>query len=275
VLAFLRRAAAEPLTHFVLIGAALFAGLTLVKSFERPLVRLDAREINQLAGYWELQMQRRPSKAELSAIIQERVDEELLAREAVRLGLDKDDMIVRRRLAQKMAFASEDAGVLAEPDEATLRAYYARTADRYASPARLALRHVFFSADRTGERPDLAAGEALARLRQGEAASGDPSLLPLTYADVSVTDLGRDYGPAFVQTAEAAPAGQWVGPVVSPYGVHLLRVEARHASQTPPFETVRAEVRSAWIADQRKAANAAYLEGLRKRYRIVVAGVPR
>jgi peptidyl-prolyl cis-trans isomerase C len=270
----LRRLLREPLLHFILIGTVLFAGISLAKDLQRPTVRIDARDLEQLAVYWEQQTQRPPTKAELAAMIHERVDEELLAREAVRLGLDKDDMIVRRRLAQKMSFASEDVGATTEPDDATLRAYYARTAGDYATPARLALRHVFFSADRTGVRPELAASEALAQLRKGQAVEGDPSLLPLTYADVSVADLARDYGPAFLEAAQKAPEGVWVGPVASPFGVHLLRVEARHASQTPSFDTVRAEVRSAWIAERRKANNEAYLKGLRKKYRVVIAGVP-
>ena len=113
----------EPLLHFVLIGAALFAGISLAREMHRPQVRIEARELEQLAAYWAQQTQRPPTKAELAAIIRERIDEELLAREAVRLGLDTDDMIVRRRLAQKMSFASEDTGAIAEPDEATLRAF--------------------------------------------------------------------------------------------------------------------------------------------------------
>ena len=270
----LRRLLREPLLHFVLIGTVLFAGISLARDLQRPRVSIDAQELDQLASYWALQMQRPPTKAELAAIIHERVDEELLAREAIRLGLDKDDMIVRRRLAQKMSFASEDVGAVGEPGEAELRAYYGRTQARYASPARIALRHVFFSGERTGVDAQAAAAEALAGLRSGQAVGGDPSLLPLTYADVSLADLARDYGPAFVEAARTAPAGAWAGPVVSPYGVHLLRVEARFAPEAAAFESVRAEVRAAWIAERRKANNAAYLQGLRKRYRVEVAGLP-
>jgi hypothetical protein len=268
----IRRLAREPLVHFLLIGALLFAGLSIVKDLRRPSVRIEAAEINQLAAYWELQMQRAPTKAELAGLIQDRVDEEILAREAIRLGLDKDDMIVRRRLAQKMAFASEDLAA-AEPTDAELRAYYAANAGRYATPARLALTHVFFSRDRTGVRPELAAAEALAGARKGEAVTGDPSLLPLTYADVSLDDLARDYGPAFVQAARTAPPGQWTGPVVSPYGVHVLRVDTRFAPKTPDFGSVRGEVRDAWLADRRQAANQAFLRKLRERYRVRIAGV--
>jgi peptidyl-prolyl cis-trans isomerase C len=220
-------------------------------------------------------MQRPPTKDELAAIIHERVDEELMAREAIRAGLDKDDMIVRRRLAQKMAFASQDTDALPEPDEPTLRAFYDQTKTRYSTPERFALRHLYFSRDRTGISPEAAAREALAALKAGKPASGDPSMLPLSYADVSVTDLDRDYGPAFVAAIRAAPPGAWVGPVASPYGLHLIRVEARLAPQTQPFEAVRGDVRTAWIAERRKADGERFLQALRRKYRVVIAGAPQ
>ena len=272
----LRRIAGEPLVHFLLIGALLFGGLTAVKSLRRPVVRLDAQDLNQLATYWEAQMQRPPSKAELAGIIGDRIDEELLAREALRLGLDKGDMIVRRRLAQKMAFATDDVAQSAEPSEATLRAYYARTADRYAAAARVSFQQVFFSGDRPHGGAARAAGQALERAEEGGRAdpTGDPFLFPLAYDDVNLQDLLRDYGTAFVKTLETAPVGTWQGPVLSPYGWHIVKVTARRKAAATAFEAVRDQVRDAWLADRRGETNAAFLHSLRKRYRVVVAGVP-
>jgi peptidyl-prolyl cis-trans isomerase C len=269
----LQRLAREPLVHFLILGAVLFSAISVVKDLRRPRVTIEAQELEQLATYWEMQMQRPPTRAELAAIIHERVDEELLAREAVRLGLDKDDMIIRRRLAQKMAFASEDSAAV-EPDVATLRTYYAKTRDSYATPARLALRHLFFSRERTDVSPQVAAAAALREIKSGGGVTGDPSLLPLAYADVSLTDLARDYGGEFVQAARSAPLMTWVGPVNSPFGVHLLRIEARMAPQVPSFESVHDEVRAAWLLEQRKAGARAYLGRLRKAYRVEVAGLP-
>ncbi|WP_309605910.1 peptidylprolyl isomerase [Phenylobacterium sp.] len=272
----LRRIAREPLVHFLLIGALLFGGLTAVKSLRRPVVRLDAQDLNQLGAYWEAQMQRPPSKAELAGIIGERIDEELLAREALRLGLDKGDMIVRRRLAQKMAFATDDVAQSAEPSEATLRADFARTADRYAAAGRVSFQQVFFSGDRPHGGAAKAAGQALERAEEGGRAdpTGDPFLFPLAYDDASLQDLLRDYGAAFVKTLETAPVGTWQGPVLSPYGWHIVKVTARRKAAATAFEAVRDQVRDAWLAERRGAANAAFLHSLRKRYRVVVAGVP-
>jgi peptidyl-prolyl cis-trans isomerase C len=270
-----RQLAREPLIHFILIGAVLFSGLTMIKSLERPVVRLDAQDLNQLAAYWAVQMQRPPNKVELAGIIRDRIDEELLAREALRLGLDKDDMIVRRRLAQKMAFATDDVTELTEPSEAALRAYYAKTADHYAAPARVAFQQVFFSGDRPHGGAEKAAAQALGRAEEDQREpEGDPFLFPLAYDDVAVQDLLRDYGGAFVMTLETAPIGTWQGPVLSPYGWHIVKVTTRHQAAAAAFEPVRGQVRDAYLAERRTEANATFLRDLRKRYRVVVAGVP-
>ncbi|HJY42478.1 MAG TPA: hypothetical protein VJ303_14605 [Steroidobacteraceae bacterium] len=116
---FLRAALREPLLHFVLIGALLFAFTAWrQQQHDSAEIRITSGEIAQLAAFWETQSQRRPTSEELRRLIEERIDEEVLAREAVRLGLDRDDVIVRRRLAQKMAFVSDDLAVVTEPAEA-------------------------------------------------------------------------------------------------------------------------------------------------------------
>ena len=273
---FLRRVAREPLAHFLVVGTLLFGGLSIVKATERPTVTLDAQDLNQLATYWEVQMQRPPNKVELAGIIRDRIDEELLAREALRLGLDKGDMIIRRRLAQKVAFATDDTAEVAEPTDKALREYYAKTSDRYAAPARVAFQQVFFSGDRPHGGAQKAAAQAIGRAEEGgrEDPTGDPFLFPLAYDDVSIADLLRDYGPAFVKTLETAPVGSWQGPVLSPYGWHIVKVTTRHQAASVAFEAVRDQVREAYLTERRAEANAAFLRTLRKRYRVVVAGLP-
>ena len=273
---FLRRVAREPLAHFLVVGALLFGGLSIVKATQRPTVTLDAQDLNQLATYWEVQMQRPPNKVELAGIIRDRIDEELLAREALRLGLDKGDMIIRRRLAQKVAFATDDTAEVAEPTDKALREYYAKTSDRYAAPARVAFQQVFFSGDRPHGGAQKAAAQAIGRAEEGgrEDPTGDPFLFPLAYDDVSIADLLRDYGPAFVKTLETAPVGSWQGPVLSPYGWHIVKVTTRHQAASVAFEAVRDQVREAYLTERRAEANAAFLRNLRKHYRVVVAGVP-
>ena len=267
------RAAREPLVHFLAIGLVIFLGAAVVKSAQKPVVRLDEKELSQLAAYWQTQMQRAPTKAELAGIIRDRVDEELLAREAVRLGLDRNDMIVRRRLAEKMAFAGEDTAPIPEPTEPQLRAFFDQTKTRYIAPAHMALTHVYFSGDRATSAAKTLADRALRDAQHGATdLHGQPFALPSTYGDVNLEDLNRDYGSAFAQAAARAPLGQWIGPVQSAYGWHILRVTVRHAAQAPAFAEVRSEVRDAWIAEQRRQANSAFLAKLRARYRVEVAG---
>lgn len=270
------RALGEPLTHFLAIGAIIFLAASLVRGAQRPVVRIDPDEQKQLAAYWEMQTQRPPSQDELREMIRERIDEEVLAREAVRLGLDRDDMIIRRRLAQKMAFASEDTIADVEPDDATLQAFYDRTRQAYLAPARVALRHLYFSDDRPAADAKDAATRALAALNAGRPAiTGDPFVLPLAYADIGLDELARDYGAAFAQGLATAPTGAWQGPLRSEFGWHVVRVETRHPAAVAPFASVRDEVRQAYLADRRRIGNASMMDSMRNRYRIVIDEAPK
>ncbi len=269
--AWLRRLLAEPLLHFAVIGAVIFVGATALKANSRPTVHIGRQEIAQLAAYWEAQMQRHPTKAELDALVRERIDEEILAAEARRLGLDKDDLIIRRRLAQKMAFATDDLSDAKEPTEKELADWYAAHPDAWRTPAQVALRQVFFSDDR-GPSAGEAARAALTQLAAGQSPASDPSVLPLTYADVSLEDLAKDYGADFARLAATAPPGAWQGPVHSGFGWHLVRVEHRTGAVVAPFAQVRGEVRDEVLASHREAANAAWLARLRRKYKVEVAG---
>ena len=232
----------EPLVRFLLIGVVLFGVVSAARSLQRPVVRIDEAELRQIVAYWEAQAQRPPTRDELNAMLRERIDEELLAREAVRLGLDRDDLIIRRRLAQKMAFASEDLAPVPEPTEADLRAWYAAHPQDYLKPAAATFRHVFFSDDSPG-----AEAAARAALQSTDPrASGQPFALPLSYVGVELRDIARDYGPDYRAQVEAAATGQWTGPVRSAYGWHLLWVESRKPGAQAPFEEVRTDVAEAW-----------------------------
>jgi hypothetical protein len=260
----------EPLTRFLLIGLVLFGIVSMGRHLQRPVVRIDEAELNQIVAYWEAQAQRPPTREELNAMLRERIDEELLAREAVRLGLDRDDLIIRRRLAQKMAFASEDLAPVPEPTEADLKAWYDAHPQDHLVPAKATFRHVFFSDDAPGA--EAAARAALSR--PNPLGAGQPFALPLSYAGVEMRDILRDYGPDFARKLEDAAPGQWTGPVRSAYGWHIVRVEGRSGVSRAPFEAVRADVAEAWKSERRKAGNAAFIRSLRQRYRVEVAGMP-
>ena len=270
---FLRAAIREPLLHFVLIGAVLFAFTALRQQKQDDAeIRITAGEVAQLAAFWETQAQRKPTAEELRSLIEERIDEEVLAREAVRLGLDRDDVIVQRRLAQKMAFVSDDLAVVTEPAEADLRAYFDAHKDAYTTPDLYALRHVFFNPDRHGMALDTDAQRALQRLTRGANANevGDPFMLPRELADVSRDDIARDFGSAFADAVTASTPGAWAGPVRSPFGVHLVKLESHTPSSAARFEDVRDRVRETFLAQKQQEANTALRAKLRQQYRIVI-----
>jgi len=269
----LRAALREPLLHFVLIGALLFA-FTAWRQQQRDHneIRITSGEIAQLAAFWETQSQRKPTSEELRGLIEERIDEEVLAREAVRLGLDRDDVIVRRRLAQKMAFVSDDLAVMSEPAEADLRAYFEEHKEAYTTPDLYALRHVFFNPDRHGTALDADAQRALQRLTRGADANevGDPFMLPRELADVSRDDIARDFGSMFAEAVTSSTPGTWAGPVRSPFGVHLVKLESHTPRSVASFEDVRDRVREALLAQKQQEANAALRTKLRQQYKIIV-----
>jgi parvulin-like peptidyl-prolyl isomerase len=265
-----RSALHDPLTHFVAAGAAIFALFAATGELRRPVVRIDQGEIDQLAAYWQAQSGRGPTRQELNAMLEERIDEEIMAAEAVRLGLDRDDVIVRRRLAQKYAFVREDLAAPPEPDERALRAYHAAHGDLFASRDAIALRQIFFSAERGAEDARTQASAAALRLKRNPHAliDGDVFMMPLAYAGVAEADLRRDYGAEFAAVVAAAPVGVWTGPVQSPFGWHLVRVEGRTPAQTSDFAAVREAVRARWLEDSLARARAADRRKLRRLYRI-------
>jgi peptidyl-prolyl cis-trans isomerase C len=269
---WLRAAIREPLLHFVAIGAVLFAVTALREQrAEHSEIRITAGEVEQLAKFWEAQAQRQPTAEELQVLIDERIDEEVLAREAVRLGLDRDDVIVRRRLAQKMAFVSDDLAVVAEPSEAELREYFDAHRESYTTPDLYALRHVYFNPDRHTAL-DAEAQRALQRLTRGTNPDevGDPFMLPRELADVSRDDIQRDFGSVFAAAATRSAPGTWSGPVRSPFGVHLVKLESRTPRSAANFEDVRDRVRAAYLEQKQQEANAALRAKLREQYKIVV-----
>jgi hypothetical protein len=270
---FLRAAIREPLLHFVLIGALLFAFTAWRQQKEEHAeIRITAGEIAQLSALWETQAQRAPSAEELRGLIEERIDEEVLAGEAIRLGLDRDDATVRRHLAQKMAFVSDDLAAVQEPAEAELQAFFDAHQALYASPDLYALRHVYFNPDDHGMALDADAARALQRLNRGANPHevGDPFMLPLELADVSRDDIARSFGSMFADAVANSRPGAWTGPVRSPFGVHLVKLESHTPSGVARFDQVRERVREACLAQKQQEANAALRTQLRQQYKIVV-----
>jgi hypothetical protein len=271
----------QPLPQFLLAGLALFVVYDVrnrnVASQARPhRIELTADDLRQIGIAWVAQGRAAPSVEEMRLLIDARVREEILYREALALGLDEDDTIVRRRLAQKMEFLFEDVAQLREPAPDELRRWFDRNAERFTLPGRITFRHLYFSPDRRGARAREDAARALSRVAGApmdapEAiALGDPFMFQDYYGDRTPDDVARTFGPGFARTVFQTPPGRWAGPLESGYGAHLVWVDTATPSRVPAFEEVEADVKTAWIEDQRATIRAAAFEAMRARYEVVV-----
>jgi peptidyl-prolyl cis-trans isomerase C len=283
----LRRISREPLVHFLLLGMALFAvygyvhrGRGGVESSRQIALTLD--DLRQLDMYFESQWQRPPTAGEFNSLIEDKVQEEILYREGLAMGLDKDDTIVRRRMAQKVRFLAEDVAAAREPTMAELKAWYysGKNSERFALPGRITFRHVYFSPDTRGPRAHDDAADALAKVagepEDSKAAPlhADRFMFQDYYGDRSSEQLVKDFGPRFAQAILKVKPGSWQGPIESGYGWHLVYVESITPGRIPVFEEAESDVKTAWLADQKAQAwNKAY-QDMRTSYTVLLPGPP-
>lgn len=271
----------EPLVHFLVAGLVIFAGHRFLNGGgDLPetsrRIEITEGELRQLALGWRAQGRPEPSGAELRSLVENRVREEILYREALALGLDRDDTIVRRRLAQKMEFLADDPAALREPSRDELRAWFAAHAERFAVASRASFRHLYFSPDRRGPRARDDAAAALGRLAGGEepdaTALADPFMFQDTYPDRPREQIASVFGASFASALFELPAGSWQGPIESGYGWHLVWLDSITPARVPEFDAVEADVRAEWVAEQRRANVERTLAGLRGRYEVVLPG---
>ena len=261
----------EPLLHFVVAGALLFAAYSWLRRGEKgdaPVaVRITANEVAWLRETWSRQWQREPTQDELRGLVTDFLKEELLAREARAMRLDENDTIVRRRLAQKVAFLVEDTARLAEPTEQDLRRFYDAHPEHFQAEARVSFTHVFF---RDGK--DAEAKAALAELARGAdaAALGDRLLIDAELRDADAQSVAAQFGADFAKSVLTLKPGAWSGPVVSGYGLHLVRVAEHTPGRLRDFAEVKARVLERWRDGQQRESSARYFAGLLKKYGVAV-----
>ena len=263
----------DPLVVFVLLGIGVFAldGWLADHDTARPVIEITPDEVERLRARWIAQWGEEPTDSELQTLIDEAVDEEILYREALRLGLDRDDAIVRRRLAQKLTFILEDAGDAEPPSETEIEEYYARHADRYRRPGRTTFDHVFLSGDNRAD-PAGDAAVLLGELRgvddDGWQRLGDPFMLARSYADRSDQEIAGLFGGVFTEAVAGLPVGGWNEPVESTYGMHLVRVNGRTASRAPALAEVRDRVVADLREERRRHRSLAAYQELRDAYEV-------
>ena len=269
----------DPLVHFLAIGALLFGlyriGNNETGSKESHRIDITAGDIEQIRAIFVRQRQRPPTEEELKGLINARVYEEVLYREALAMGLDRDDTIVRRRLAQKFEFLTDDLSDPGNPSDAELAAFFKEQRDRYQVPGRLSFVHVYFSAGKRGKRAEQDAKNGLARLHSGPSAAvvgqmGDAFLLEHAYKNIALDEIDKIFGTGFGAELAKIPLRQWNGPIPSGYGMHLVKVDGHETSRASMLNTVREQVKRDWLDAKRHQIKEAALKKLRERYEVVI-----
>jgi hypothetical protein len=274
----------EPLLHFLALGALLFVLFDVVGGERGGTHRIvvGAGQIAQLEAGFVKARQRAPTEAELKGLIDEWLREEIATREAMALGLDRDDTVIRRRLRQKFEFMAEDVLDAAPPTDAELQAFLDTYPDNFRREPRLSFRQVMLDPQRRGAALADDARELLARLQAAPAdadlgALGDSRMLPEGLDGAPLREVARLFGDEFAGALLKAEPGRWSGPVRSGYGVHLVWIAARDDGGLPALADVRPLVERDFMADRRQRALDARYAQLLQRYRVVVeprAGPP-
>jgi len=270
----------QPLLHFFVIGALIYAayGFMGAPDAEENARRISITqgEIASLQESWKKRWNRPPTSKELQSVVKQFLRERLLAREATAMGLDKDDIVIRRRLSQKLEYLSQDLLGGGTPSDEQLAAFFAENAKAYEEPALVTMTHIFFDPDKRGDKTlEQAESQkrALAALKvppEDARGYGDPFMLQTYYPERTYAELTKLFGSGFVETVSGLSQGEWHGPVLSGYGVHLVYIHHRKEARPAKLEAVKDRVLLDWQEKRRKELSEKYLAGLLERYRIEI-----
>jgi peptidyl-prolyl cis-trans isomerase C len=274
----------EPLVHFLLIGASFFViygmwGQQETGEQDRTIT-ITAGEINWLADAWQKRWNRPPTSEERQGIIDQYLREMILYREAVAMGLDKDDSVIRRRLSQKLEFLSQDLISPQPPTEKELKTYFEAHMDRYQAPDIITMTHVFIDPDLRGDQTIADAESIKAHLTElqeppRDARSyGDPFMLQSYYPERSEAELLKLFGSGFARSVFELAPHQWNGPVLSGYGTHLVYVHDYQKAEPPSFADIEEQVREDWTHAKRTELNDQFVASVISRYKVTIEDGP-
>ncbi len=270
----------EPLLHFLIIGAMIFVLFSIVNKAEIPVsdnkIVVTASDIERLSGNWSKKWSRPPTETELKGMVDSYIKEEVYYREALALGLDQNDTILRRRLMQKMEFLSNDLADLSTPDEAALNKYFLDNPEKYELPARVSFTHIYFSLDKRGAKAAEEAKSVLSGLKALRAPEmGDSFMLEYDFVQETPFEVERLFGRGFAEQLFKSNINSWQGPIESGYGLHLVRISEKVESLMPELASVIDKVRVDLMFEQRQKMNLEIYERFKERYEIVVEDMPK
>ncbi|GAA4642794.1 peptidylprolyl isomerase [Pontixanthobacter gangjinensis] len=261
--------AREPLVHFLIAGAILFAFFAWKGEPADPTSReitVTREDQARLALGWEQTMSRSPTDAELDSLIQTWLREEVLYREALRLGLDRDDAVVRKRLANKMDFLATSIAETAKPSDTTLETWLADNPQRFAPDTDYSFDQLYFSEKDAAE----AALSQLPEMTEWQG-MGEVISLPTTSKMSGSGEIERRFGVIFLERLMALqPDGEWVGPIPSGFGWHVVRLRQRNAGEVPPLADIRERAENDWRAQTLETRREDAYQLLRDAYQVTI-----
>jgi hypothetical protein len=269
----------EPLVHFALLGAVLFGiyaySSRVFEAEEARRVTITEADIEFLSASWERQWNRPPTEDELRGLVEARVREEVLYREALAVGLDDNDMVVRRRMVQKMELLSQDLASLSDPTDQELQAFFQERSEDYRVPPRRSFSHIYFNPDNRGATTIADAERVLVELRAASPTPvrapelGDRFMLRYDFSLRAPLEVRQTFGSGFADSLFVLEPG-WQGPILSGYGVHLVYVGDRVEARIPAFAEIRDRLVWDYARERNERAKAALYEGLLTNYDIEI-----
>jgi hypothetical protein len=264
----------EPLVHFLMIGAGLFLlfNLTNGPAGDQPnRIVVTPGQVEQMEAKFTRTWMRPPTRQEVAVLIESHVRDEVYYREAVAMGLDRDDRTVRQRLRLKLEFLLEDLSAAAAPGDDVLTAYLQEHQDKFRLETRVSFRHVYLN---PAKHQDMLADakSMLARLEKGAAPEsvGDSTLLQAEYMLATQSDIERQFGEPLARQVVALAPGAWTGPLYSGLGGHLVKVTERAEGRLPELTEIRSQVEREYLAQRRQEMKDIVYHKLREKYEVVV-----
>jgi peptidyl-prolyl cis-trans isomerase C len=274
----------EPLVQFLLIGALIYGAYSLYgladEIADEKIVIVDTNRIESFIGQWQSRWKRPPTKSELDGIINAYIEEEVLYRQAVAIGLNKDDPITRRRIAQKLVFLTKNIALLKEPEDGELERYFNDNLKEYRQPDQVSFIQIFIDPDKRDKTTLVDAKTLLAKLKVAgipnakTANMGDRFMQENQFSEISELGIRRLFGGGFSESVMKLEPDKWHGPVLSGFGVHLVYVFEHKIAPSPDFAKVRDKVLADWQSGQQEKFNADFIANLNSTYEIVIAEIP-
>ncbi|SIN59999.1 PPIC-type PPIASE domain-containing protein [Parasphingorhabdus marina DSM 22363] len=269
----LKKLLKEPLVHF-LGGALLVFGFFWATGSDRDpadyAIAVDATDIDRLRAGWIRNFRREPTATELDGLIDQEIREEIYYREALRLGLDRNDPVIRRRLFTKMRFLRNAEADL-EPADAVLQQWLEENPEKYGGTGQFDLEQVYLG--QAGEMDENRIAQLRDRLNAGQKENAGKAIsLPESLQATETETVARLFGEGFARALGELPVGSWEGPVLSGFGLHLVKIANRKAGTIPVLDDVRQQVRNDWRAAETQKAEEGEYQKLRGQYDIRIAG---